>query len=381
MRPLILRSVAIGVGLAVALVLVELLLRLFALAPTNGLATVTEAEFGTVPGMLSPGQDFVDRRDPRLPHHVTTNALGYRGAAIPLAKPAGEYRILFTGDSFVYGDFVDDDETLPAQLERQLSGRGRCKQVRVVNAGLDAATIVDQIPVVQRGLHMSPDLVIVLFTENDVVDLAAVSTWDQLAENRRAKSRFPLSVLYPVLRRTALWNFALQARAASRARGQPVRVDWTAAAGVDTQNLRLRERYGELLAVLRDSLAARRVPLLAVAYPSHHAVLSDTMRGQLDWFARTASARGVPAVSLLPPLVASGLPMDQLYLLPYDGHPAPRGYEVAATFLADRLIATPAARPPRRLACLEDRIDERREHRALGEDEQRPDQSHHHNDR
>ena len=61
---------------------------------------------------------------------MTTNALGYRGPGFPLVKRPGEFRILFTGDSFAYGDFVNDDQTLPAQLEQRLNGR--CGTVRVV---------------------------------------------------------------------------------------------------------------------------------------------------------------------------------------------------------------------------------------------------------
>ena len=63
---------------------------------------------------------------------------------------------------------------------------------------------------------------------------------------------------------------------------------------------------------------------------------------------------GITAVNLLPPLLASGLPADSLYLLPYDGHPSPRGYEITAAYLAQRLASagrlaamcgTVAARP------------------------------------
>ncbi len=48
-----------------------------------------------------------------------------------------------------------------------------------------------------------------------------------------------------------------------------------------------------------------------------------------------------PVVNLLTPLAASGLGAEALYLLPYDGHPSPHGYEIAAAYLADRLAASP----------------------------------------
>jgi len=334
-RGLAIRVAAVGVGVLVALALVEALLRLLALSPANGVVTVTDAEFRSLPGLLSPGQDLIDRRDARLPHHVTTNGLGYRGADLPLRKEPGEFRVLFTGDSFAYGDFVDDELTLPALLEQRL--RGWCGNVRVVNAGVDNFTIVDEARMIDRGLVVDPDLVLVQFSENDVADLDRISSWDHLARNRRDKSRFPLSVAYPILRRTALWNFLLKVVAASRDRAQPRPTNGFAASGEDTTTHRLREAYRRALLAVRDSLAPRHIPLVLVIYPSHFNVTESQKRGQIEWLAKTAAAAGVPAVNLLVPLVASGLSARTLYLLPYDGHPSARGYGIAAPYLAEQL--------------------------------------------
>ena len=335
-----LRRVLVPAGIlagatAAALLIAEGVLRLAHLAPTDGLATVNAGEFAAIPGIFAPRQDLIDRRDPHLPYHVTTNSLGYRGSDVPQSKPPGELRILFTGDSFAFGDFVDDDATLPAQLERRL--KARCSDVRVVNAGLGDATIVEEAHLIERGLMVSPDLVILLFSENDIDDLNRVPTWDRLADNRRAKSRFPFSLVYPVLRRTALWNLALKARAQERVDEHPVRIDWTAQ-GQEAFTPRLRDEYRQDLGRVRDSLKARGIPLVFVAYPSHYAVLKTTMRGQMTWVAQTAHGLDLPVVNLLTPLAASGLG-QALYLLPFDGHPSPRGYEVASAYLADRLAS------------------------------------------
>jgi hypothetical protein len=267
MRQALIRCAALGVGALIAVLLVEALLRVLRLAPASGVATVTEAEYHSVPGIFAPGQRLVDRQDPRLPHRVTIDSLGYRGPEFPVRKEHGEFRVLFAGDSFTYGDFVDDDQTLPAQLERHL--RRRCGAVRVVNAGLGDATIIDEAHLIERGLRVSPDLVILMFSENDVVDLNRVSTWDRLAANRRAKSHFPLSILYPLLRRTALWHLMLRARSRASARPNPLRVDWTTPGRQDSVTPRLRETYRQALGALRDTIAARGIALAFVVYPSH----------------------------------------------------------------------------------------------------------------
>ncbi len=349
-RTIIIRCLAVGGGLFAGLLVAEGVLRVLGAAPTSGVTTVTEQQFRSLPGIFAPGQDLIDRRDPRLPHHVTTNSLGYRGPDIAEGKPSGELRVLFIGDSFVYGDFVNDDQTLPAQLERRLNAR--CANVQVVNAGLGDATITEETALIDRGLRLSPDLVILMFGENDVGDLNRVSTWDRLATNRRAKSQFPLGTFYPLLRRTALWNFALSIRATKQARaraGEPIggTLMLTTAARRDSLTHALRETYRRDLLSLRDTLAARGVPLVLAVYPSHLALTHAEMRDQLAWITETAADTKVAEVNLLTPLVASGLSAEQAYLLPFDGHPSPRGYEIAAAYMADRLVTA----APLALAC------------------------------
>ena len=104
-------------------------------------------------------------------------------------KPDSELRVLIVGDSFVFGDFVEDEETLPAQLEAKL--RARCSDVRVINSGLGGSTITEHVELLYRSLELDPDVVILLFSENDVHDLVGTPMWKQLAQNRAVKSRFP----------------------------------------------------------------------------------------------------------------------------------------------------------------------------------------------
>lgn len=336
MRTLALRLVLLGASCLVALLAVEVVLRALELAPSAGVGSVTEAEFARVPGLLTPGQDIVDREKPALPYHVRINALGYRGAELPAGADEATLRILAVGDSFTYGDFVDDEQTLPARLEARL--RERCGTVTVINAGVGGTTLVTHEQMIRRALPLRPDVVLLTFSENDVVDLAA-PMWLGLEENRRAKSRFPLSVLYPVLRRTALWNFGLRVRATLSTWDRPVAVDAgepTAedrAARAETMR-RLREEYARRLTAIRDLVREEGMQLVYALYPTHHSVLSPDEAEQMAWALRTGRSLGLVTVSLLPALRASGEPVERLYLLPHDGHPSPLGYEIAAQALA-----------------------------------------------
>jgi len=335
-----------GLGLAagagvVGVLLAEVLLRALHLAPTDGLSTVSARQFDRIPGMLSPSDGFVDQRNTKLPHHVRVDSLGFRGAEIAREKPAGETRILLVGDSFIYGDFVDDSLTLPAQLEQQLAGA--CGAVRVINVGVPGTTITEHKHTISRALALAPDLVVLAFTENDIGDLTGEAQWEVLANNRAAKARFPFSVAYPILRKTALWNLAMQVRGRLRTEGHadaPERkVVGGARPGVAPDSA-LRARYERELREVEATLAGRGIPLAFMTFPAHLTLYGEWSTEQLEWVEGMVRSHGIPVVPMFGALQADGRPADALYLLPHDGHPSGAGYRVAARHLAEVLATT-----------------------------------------
>lgn len=324
-------------GLASILVVaaIELGLRLTGLGP-SAVHTVSTDEFERIPGMYSPGQHLTVRQIRELPYQLSTNSLGYRGAEFPLRKPAGESRVLVIGDSYVFGDFVDDRDTLPAQLESAL--RPHCATLRVINAGLSGSSIDGQIHIATRALAVEPDVVLLVFSENDVAGLAGTPYWEQLARARTAKSRFPMSLLYAAGRDTAIWTALMRARANVRswARRSP------APAAEPAQDMRqrdtLRARYGAVLGQLRDAMRSQGIPLIATAFPSHLTLRGQASHENVAWFAATSAQHGLEYIDLLGWLAAQAEPRERLYLLPWDGHPSPFGHATAAVHLAHSLL-------------------------------------------
>ena len=340
------RIAALGTGCSAAVVLAEILLRVLQLSPSQAVGTVTEAEFSRYPGLFTPGQELLSLEKPALPYQVRINSLGYRGEDFLAHKPSGEFRVLTVGDSFTYGDFVDNDETLPARLELGL--RRLCGAVTVINGGVGGTTLLTHQAIVDRALHLDPDLVLLIFSENDIGDLADPMLLS-LAENRRRKSRFPLRFVYPLLRHTAIWNFALNVRArlAAQARDRELdvgpgvfreRADLEPSAKRREQRKSsLRAEYARRLDELQSALAAAKVPFALAIYPSHHSVSDSHAREQLEWLSGIGKHLGIDSVSLLDVLEATGEPIDALYLLPWDGPPSPLGYSLSADELLRRL--------------------------------------------
>ena len=94
--------------------------------------------------------------------YVSTIGIGgARGNAHALEKPPGVTRIAFFGGSTVYGHHVDDDETLPARLERHL-GEG----FEVWNYGTSAYVQSQMMRKARNVLREVPDvdLVVMMIT-------------------------------------------------------------------------------------------------------------------------------------------------------------------------------------------------------------------------
>lgn len=306
------------VALAASFIIIEALLRLTG-AATVGVMTALEGDYERIPGVFQPGQRVVDRQKPALRHTVSINSLGFRGT-----EPGGGRTVLCVGDSNTFGAFVNDDETLPARLAFEWQDR-----VSVLNAGVGGTTIVDHLEIVRKALGhgVRPALVVLMWSENDISDLAlGEPLFTSIARNRRWKSGPVAGPIFGALRQTALFNFALHvrgwasARSTAQAGGTPAEADalWT--------------RYDTLL----GEFAAEVSDMVFVIFPSHYR-LEAVGDGRLERIESLARARGLRVVSLLPALRATGLGPSDLYLMPHDGHPSARGYAVAAEVLAREL--------------------------------------------
>lgn len=77
--------------------------------------------------------------------------------------------------------------------------------------------------------------------------------------------------------------------------------------------------------------------MVFAAYPWPEHVYADESIGSIPMLRDSLRRVGIDVVDLRPALAASGLSLEELYLIPLDDHPAPAGYDLAAAHLAPRI--------------------------------------------
>jgi hypothetical protein len=99
------------------------------------------------------------------PFEITINSQGLRGEReYPSRAPQGLKRVLVFGDSSVFGEEVDDDESLPAALERAM------KNVEVLNFGVHGYGMGQvALRLEDEGFALNPDHVVVVYLTYDFV--------------------------------------------------------------------------------------------------------------------------------------------------------------------------------------------------------------------
>jgi tetratricopeptide (TPR) repeat protein len=96
--------------------------------------------------------------------YARTNAFGLRDKHRSIAKPQGTERVILLGDSVVEGYGLPEHETISQQWEGLYSDR----EVEILNFGTSAYCTRAEVELLERkGLKFTPDVVVLLFVEND----------------------------------------------------------------------------------------------------------------------------------------------------------------------------------------------------------------------
>lgn len=99
--------------------------------------------------------------------HVRLNSLGFREKEIAETKPAGAYRVAFIGDSYAFGQGIDEAQRMSNLMEGEL--RKHAPRIEVLNFGNAGNNTADEVVVLEAALRaVKPDFVILQWFVNDV---------------------------------------------------------------------------------------------------------------------------------------------------------------------------------------------------------------------
>ena len=287
-----------------------------------------------------------------------------RGPDFPLAKPPGEKRLLALGDSFCFGMWCDEDETLVGHLARMATeaerARGTGIEWRAIDLGVPGYHSGQQLRAFEQdGLALAPDVVVLYYNTNDI-DSEGFFFDEELGALRNDHLPLPTG-LRRLLWHSHLYGYVVRRHYAAlksipQAHLDP-RVPWS---NVRPDNQRATRAAIERIALL---CRERGIPLFFVDQPlwtwSGDARSDDwPVLPLVQWAEDLRAELGLPGISLLGFLRGYSDGVDRF------AEGAPPDF-LPDTYVADEAVAAAVADARARAAA------DGREWSGLGVDEQR----------
>lgn len=263
---------------------------------------------------------------------VAISSQGLRDREFEVGHPAGVWRILVLGDSVTFGAGVLAEESYPKVLERELNQRGDGWRYEVINTGvIGYNTIQERARLEQVGLQFQPDVVLLMFVVNDLLDTFSIfdhqyepTGW--FAEQKQWLRRNSRLVRFY---QNISWRLIDELRKDPNRPEQP------------RDRQRVLEREAEILRIAAISQAHGAKFFLAL-YPDnlYQLVSPDeegrqvTVREELLGFAQR---NGIPVLDLTAAIGDVRDPRARVMRLREDPHPSPTGHRAIAEALLPAL--------------------------------------------
>lgn len=269
------------------------------------------------------------------------NSMGLRDDEHPVEKPNGVFRILALGDSFTYGAGVSFNDSFLHRLEEMLNSRPGHMKVEIIKAGISRYyPEPERIFLEHYGLQYRPDLVLVGFLPNDIIDThlgidsIRVGPTGYLV-TRQSQNRSKLvTLLYTY---SHVFRILFNKYNAMRSPDTPIPWDEVYKEnGVYESDWQKAESELKKIVDLANSIKARTV----IMYIPQQGPWRDLHSYPASRLARLCSQQHALFVDTLPGLRASQASPDtrDLYYLD-DGHCRPAGYKAIAETLYTKLTS------------------------------------------
>jgi len=302
-----------------------------------------------------------------FPYVITTNSLGMRSRDIEMQKPKNSVRIMCVGDSITDGFFIDNEDTYPMLLEKELLQNQY--NVQVLNAARGGCSIDRQYAVYRKlGKRLNPDMVILTFVTNDISDLRNTSKDGLLDYQLRMRAADRLLLLFAA--KTAMGEMLLDTafrirfknyRAFDKHTDKNVRyrIDGNSnyrdnvkifnrrfgktdgmvlSEPFSDETVTLIDNYLFVLKKMAGNIQQQGKTFVFVYFPSYSQLYDENTSVKIrDVLKQNCAALNVPFLDLTPAFKQNGSRYP-LHLAPADFHPNPRGNGVMARAVYDFII-------------------------------------------
>ncbi|HEX9944459.1 MAG TPA: SGNH/GDSL hydrolase family protein [Thermoanaerobaculia bacterium] len=284
---------------------------------------------------------------------VVQNSRGLRGRDGEGGRRRAGVRVLVLGDSFTEGVHVAEDEVFAARLERTLPGS------EVLNAGVGGyGTVQEYLYLRNEGLAHDPDVVVLMFYDNDLVDNCLsyapglgprpYAVWrdgrvqivDTIDGSDYAKFTLPVPFRLELDRHSYLFNL-VNSRIYQKLAAQRMR-RWSQADFKRTDGCGRYPIFFGLVTRMADLLRVRGKTFALVLIPTAVDVASGSSPTQTP-IVRFCAEKALTCVALLPRFVREHANGTRLYFAT-DIHWTKEGHRVAAEEVAARLRPALASR-------------------------------------
>jgi lysophospholipase L1-like esterase len=182
-------------GLLLSLILLEILSRILwtglsELENVSSISFVSRSDHKKLdpPRFFWPGQIGNVRE---FSVNTTRNSLGFHDVEHALRKPEGTFRILFLGDSFTEAIQVPLQKTFHHLIEKELNERADFS-VEVISMGRSGSGTQKCYEILmETGLQYDPDLVLMQFLSNDLIDNSPPLKKEEKQQEERRKQYVP----------------------------------------------------------------------------------------------------------------------------------------------------------------------------------------------
>lgn len=342
-KRILLNLAAVGIGLALAFLVGELLLAWLVPPPLVYSYPQplhrADARLGWV---LIPNQHSFTIDKP-----VVTNSLGFRSPELPPRKNPQGMRIMCLGDSQTFGNGVAQDETYPARLESLLASGRKDGPVEVINAGVQVYSTEQEVDQMEEfAPQLEPDVVTIGFYINDIGEVLRQdktkmidSATGEFARVEGLKRFTPYRLIY-FLKRSRLVTF-VQWRIMLLSQGGNSNPETGILLGTPPPQYERSWRIIEQALLRARSFAlAHGIRLIAFAVPDPQEFAKSYPREQYrSRFLDVAHRLGIETIDPAPAIRAAGAGAGRFFI-PWDGHMSDEGHALIAELLA-RQISVP----------------------------------------